>query len=54
MYLIQSLILNGYLFLSGVWLAANIRMGTERHVLTRDWTAYFFFVIHSKHNIGHN
>ena len=52
MYLIQFLILNGHLYLGGVWLGGN--QIPKRRVLKRDWTKCSEFVNHSRCKSQHN
>jgi hypothetical protein len=54
MYLIQFPIINGHLYLGGVWLGVNEI--PKRHMLKGDWTTCSEFVNHprckSQHNLG--
>jgi hypothetical protein len=53
--MIQLLILNEHLYLSGVWLGVDLSTDTRgHHVCKRDWTTCSKFVNLSKLNSQHN
>ena len=54
MRLTKFLILNKHLYLSGIWLGANLGMDFIIRVLERDWTTCSNFVNHSEHHGQHN